>query len=89
MTVDACPRRKQNVEYAEYLLTALYYEAIKTEAWEEEAGRRVESDEMVFVGGEDRDKDEGRALERLLNEGEDEKTLEEYRKAVVKSMGLD
>uniref|UniRef100_A0A8D3BJ93 Small ribosomal subunit protein mS35 mitochondrial conserved domain-containing protein n=1 Tax=Scophthalmus maximus TaxID=52904 RepID=A0A8D3BJ93_SCOMX len=33
---DSCPLRKQNFEYAMYLLTVLYHESWKTEAWEAE-----------------------------------------------------
>jgi len=34
---DRCPTRKQNKEYAYYLLAALYHESWKTEEWEQEA----------------------------------------------------
>ncbi|GAU98195.1 hypothetical protein RvY_09374 [Ramazzottius varieornatus] len=33
---DRCPTRKQNYEYAKYLLTALFHESKKTEPWEHE-----------------------------------------------------
>lgn len=33
---DSCPLRKQNHDYATYLLTVLYHESWKTEAWEAE-----------------------------------------------------
>lgn len=33
---DSCPQRRQNYDYAMYLLTVLYHEAWKTEAWEAE-----------------------------------------------------
>ncbi|CAJ1056198.1 S ribosomal protein S35%2C mitochondrial [Xyrichtys novacula] len=33
---DSCPMRKQNQDYAMYLLTVLYHESWKTEAWEAE-----------------------------------------------------
>ncbi|CAB1416095.1 unnamed protein product [Pleuronectes platessa] len=36
ITTDSCPLRKQNLEYATYLLTVLYHESWKTEAWEAE-----------------------------------------------------
>lgn len=36
ITTSACPVRVQNKDYAEYLLTALYFESIKHEKWEDE-----------------------------------------------------
>ncbi|XP_057313317.1 28S ribosomal protein S35, mitochondrial-like [Hydractinia symbiolongicarpus] len=39
---DRCPTRKQNKDYAYYLLTALYHESWKTESWEEEAGDKTD-----------------------------------------------
>ncbi|XP_060891831.1 small ribosomal subunit protein mS35 [Labrus mixtus] len=33
---DSCPLRQQNQDYAMYLLTVLYHESWKTEAWEDE-----------------------------------------------------
>lgn len=35
-TTDRCPLKKQNYDYAMYLLTAVYYESWKREAWESE-----------------------------------------------------
>lgn len=36
ITTDSCPLRQQNHDYALYLLTVLYHESWKTEAWEAE-----------------------------------------------------
>ncbi|XP_044050340.1 28S ribosomal protein S35, mitochondrial [Siniperca chuatsi] len=36
ITTDSCPLRQQNHDYAMYLLTVLYHESWKTEAWEAE-----------------------------------------------------
>lgn len=36
ITTDSCPLRQQNYDYAQYLLTVLYHESWKTEAWEAE-----------------------------------------------------
>ena len=36
LVTDRCHTRKQNREYADYLLTALYYESKKLEPWEEQ-----------------------------------------------------
>ncbi|XP_073400337.1 small ribosomal subunit protein mS35 isoform X2 [Dendrobates tinctorius] len=43
---DRCPVRKQNQDYALYLLTVLYHEAWKTEAWESE---KEESDMEEYI----------------------------------------
>lgn len=34
IVVDRCPLRKQNFDYARYLLTALFYESFNVESWE-------------------------------------------------------
>ncbi|XP_073328998.1 small ribosomal subunit protein mS35 [Pagrus major] len=36
ITTECCPLRQQNLDYAMYLLTVLYHESWKTEAWEAE-----------------------------------------------------
>jgi small subunit ribosomal protein S35 len=36
ITADRCPTRKQNLEYAGYLLTAVYHESWRVESWEAE-----------------------------------------------------
>ncbi|XP_072750893.1 small ribosomal subunit protein mS35 isoform X1 [Anoplolepis gracilipes] len=36
ITTDKCPTKKQNLEYALYLLTAVYHESWRTESWETE-----------------------------------------------------
>ncbi|KAM9377772.1 small ribosomal subunit protein mS35 [Pholidichthys leucotaenia] len=36
ITTSSCPLRRQNYDYAMYLLTVLYHESWKTEAWEAE-----------------------------------------------------
>ncbi|XP_015122128.1 28S ribosomal protein S35, mitochondrial [Diachasma alloeum] len=36
IVADRCPTRKQNLEYADYLLTAVYHEAWRMEPWEAE-----------------------------------------------------
>ncbi|KAG5845157.1 hypothetical protein ANANG_G00135850 [Anguilla anguilla] len=39
LNADRCPLRKQNCDYAMYLLTVLYHESWKVEPWEEEKTR--------------------------------------------------
>ncbi|KAJ7383639.1 28S ribosomal protein S35, mitochondrial [Desmophyllum pertusum] len=42
IVTDRCPTRKQNRDYAMYLLTVLYHESWKTEPWETEASNEEE-----------------------------------------------
>ncbi|XP_030627839.1 small ribosomal subunit protein mS35 [Chanos chanos] len=44
---DCCPLRQQNYDYAMYLLTVLYHESWKTEAWEQEK-TRADMEEYVW-----------------------------------------
>ncbi|KAM5171122.1 small ribosomal subunit protein mS35 [Mantella aurantiaca] len=57
---DRCPLRKQNEDYALYLLTVLYHESCKTEAWENER-EEDEMDEYTWEGS----KSEKNTLETL------------------------
>ena len=79
--------RKQNLDYAEYILTALYHEANATEEWE--SATKTSRDERYF--NEDMakeihsgDLDHRPALKNILNEGENRQSLDEYAKAVEK-----
>lgn len=46
---DRCPLRMQNEDYAMYLLTVLYHESCKTEAWESEK-EEGDMDEYIWEG---------------------------------------
>lgn len=46
IVTDRCPRKKQNYDYAHYLLTAVYHESWKTEPWE--AGKEEADMECFF-----------------------------------------
>ncbi|XP_018431932.1 PREDICTED: 28S ribosomal protein S35, mitochondrial [Nanorana parkeri] len=46
---DRCPLRRQNEDYAMYLLTVLYHESSKTEAWENEK-EEGDMDEYIWEG---------------------------------------
>ncbi|XP_017556682.1 28S ribosomal protein S35, mitochondrial [Pygocentrus nattereri] len=47
ITTDSCPMKQQNYDYAMYLLTVLYHESWKTEAWEKEK-TRADMEEYVW-----------------------------------------
>uniref|UniRef100_A0A3P8XTZ2 Small ribosomal subunit protein mS35 mitochondrial conserved domain-containing protein n=1 Tax=Esox lucius TaxID=8010 RepID=A0A3P8XTZ2_ESOLU len=114
---DSCPVRQQNYDYAMYLLTVLYHESWKTEAWESEktvADMEEYSWEdspsqknalstlvRMQIAGEVegdavRDKLLGRpevqeyreSVIRLMNEGESESSILQYREAVKKLLKL-
>ena len=89
-TTDRCPYRGQNLDYANYLVTALYFEAWKTEAWEE---RRDDADlEWYSLTEEEKQQEDagefGKTLQRLLNEGEDEASLRAYKEIARKTLNL-
>lgn len=46
LEMDRCPMKKQNYDHAMYILTAMYYEAWKTEDWE--AGKTLADMEKYF-----------------------------------------
>jgi len=83
LSADRCPYRGQNLDYCKYLLTALLHESWKVEDWEL---KQVEDREMFVandeVGGE------REALQRLLNDGETEASVKQYKEEVRKLLGL-
>jgi len=82
LTADRCPYRGQNIDYASYLLTALFHESWTLEDWET---KETEDQEVLRAGerGEDRE-----ALEELLNLGEDDVAVVKYREEVRRLLGL-
>ncbi|XP_058937553.1 small ribosomal subunit protein mS35 isoform X1 [Kogia breviceps] len=88
---DRCPLKRQNYDYAMYLLTVLYHESWKTEEWEK---KKTEADMEEYVWKDSAS--EKNILETLLQIKAAEKNLqlskeellgteevEEYRKSVV------
>ena len=73
----------QNADHCEYLVTALYFESLKVEPWEEGAteGDRAE---YVFEG----DADRADAIAAIMNEGETFERVEAYKERVTAAMGL-
>jgi len=83
LSADRCPYRGQNLDYCKYLLTALLHESWKVEDWEL---KQVE-DREIFVAN-DEVGCEREALQRLLNEGETEASVKQYKEEVRKLLGL-
>ncbi|XP_038621111.1 28S ribosomal protein S35, mitochondrial [Tachyglossus aculeatus] len=64
ITTDRCPLRRQNYDHAVYLLTVLYHESWKTEAWEKE---KTEDDAEEYAWEDSRS--EKNILDTLLRIG--------------------
>jgi len=85
---DRCPYRGQNLDYARYLVTALYFESYRIDAWEQKEHadhnaysanpEAVDSESSEFV----------RSLEDVLNVGENEESLRMYKEAARKLLKL-
>ncbi|NP_001231856.1 28S ribosomal protein S35, mitochondrial [Sus scrofa] len=88
---DRCPLKRQNYDYAVYLLTVLYHESWKTEEWEK---KKTEADMEEYIW--ENSTSEKNILETLLQIKAAEKNLElskeellgtkeveDYRKSVV------
>ncbi|XP_069484619.1 small ribosomal subunit protein mS35 [Ambystoma mexicanum] len=80
ITADRCPLRKQNMDYAMYLLTVLYHESWKSEMWEKE---KTEADMEEFVW--ENSASERNALETLLRIKAAEKTPSSSREELLNS----
>ncbi len=91
ISADRCPYRKQNREYCEYLLKALYYESRKREDWEQllEECDKVEYEFDADAIKENSDQvDLELAKAKILNDGEDVRTLSDYKAASLKFLKL-
>ena len=75
----------QNADHCEYLLTALYFESLKLEPWEEEA---TEADRAEFVFEGDARAQHAEAIATIMNQGETLESVEAYKERVTAAMGL-
>ena len=82
ITTDRCPYRGQNMDYASYLMNALYHESWKVEDWEVKEVEDLEIFPAEERGGE------REALEQILNKGEDEEAVRRYSEEVRKLLEL-
>lgn len=87
ITVDRCPTRKQNFEYAQYLITALYHEAHIAEPWEAE---KQEADMEYYDWQNNVSK---KSVERILRWGKTDdapiQATDEYAEIVEKLFNED
>jgi len=84
ITADRCPYRKQNSDYCDYLLKALYYESRNREPWESE---QLDFDQIEYEIKNEED-DVEKKLAVLLNEGENSKTLDDYKTSMLQKLNL-
>jgi small subunit ribosomal protein S35 len=79
IVTDCCPLRKQNLDYAMYLITALYHESWSVEPWEDE---KLEEDMEKYVWSNSLSQ---KRLSNILNAiSENESNSLEYIKSVSK-----
>lgn len=90
LTIKACPTKIQNHEYSDYLLTALYFESIKHEEWEED---KPECDWERFYWEKSNSKEKAKeyyrawnsdAKDELIEKGKGDKVIEDYNQSLEK-----
>lgn len=104
IVTDRCPMRQQNLEYAEYLLAALFHESWTREPWED---TKTEADMETYYWSRNKSKESAEAVwnwkseekkqvpetfpaavEALINEGENEYNLSKYKEEALKLLQL-
>ena len=86
LTTDRCPYRGQNLDYSKYLVTALYFESWKTEHWETK--EYLDEEQFTVEVAEGEKAEYLRTLQDILNKGEDEISLRQYKEATRKLLNL-
>lgn len=99
LSSDRCPYRKQNSDYIDYLIKALYFECRRREDWEMKADSDLEQftwESARIVAKELLDKKDAevlsehhKSISQLLNEGENVNTLQGYKRATQKLFGIE
>ncbi|XP_043461020.1 28S ribosomal protein S35, mitochondrial [Leptopilina heterotoma] len=110
ITTDRCPMKKQNMDYVQYLITALYHESWKVEPWEAE---KSEADMEYYDWDTNKSRENlisllcwpeppkdidyqtvphaveyKMAVTDLINNGEDEHSVDKYKEAVKNLLNL-
>lgn len=90
ITASACPTKTQNQDYSDYLLTALYFESVKHEEWEED---KPECDWECFYWKKSNSKDRvkqyykawnSNVRDEVFEKGEGDKVIEDYHQSLEK-----
>ena len=84
ITTDRCPYRKQNSDYCDYLLKALYYESRNRESWESE----ITPFDVIDYKIQDSNDPTELKVEKIFNEGESTQSLDEYKNEIMKKFNL-
>ena len=89
---DRLPHRKQNKEYCEYLIKALYFESNKVEDWESEK-QEIDRNLYELEAGIESKVDANtleymKAVRDIMNEGENQRSLANYKSKVQKLLDL-
>lgn len=80
IVTDRCPLRKQNYDYAQYLLTALFHESWITEPWE---ATKSEADMEEYIWTRNKSKESSEAiLNWKTKDGNQKSVPKEYAAAV-------
>ncbi|XP_069821664.1 small ribosomal subunit protein mS35 isoform X2 [Dendropsophus ebraccatus] len=79
---DRCPLRKQNQDYAMYLLTVLYHESWKTESWESEK-EEGDMEEYIWEGSKSQQSILDTLARYPANSAPSDELLQEYRQAML------
>lgn len=104
IVTDRCPLRQQNLDYAQYLLTATFHESWVTEPWE---ATKTEADMEEYIWSRNKSKQAAEAIlswgrsgdtvvpaeysssvETVINDGENAYNLLKYKDSVVKLLNL-
>ncbi|XP_059475574.1 small ribosomal subunit protein mS35 [Neocloeon triangulifer] len=103
IVTDRCPTKKQNFDYANFLLTVVYHESLKEESWESEkctldnelfdwqtSASRV-SIEQLSSRNKNLEPEHvqlySEALTKLMDKGEDQETLADYKERTLRMLG--
>lgn len=81
IVTDRCPLRKQNYDYAQYLITALFHESWIKEPWED---TKTEADMEVYIWSRNKSKETSEAIINWGVTGDKKSPHLEYSQSVEK-----
>lgn len=81
IVTDRCPLRKQNYDYAQYLLTAVFHESWMRESWED---TKSEADMEVYIWSRNKSKESSEAILNWGTTGDKASPHLEYGQSVEK-----
>lgn len=81
IVTDRCPLRKQNYDYTQYVITALFHESWKKEPWED---TKSEADMEVYIWSRNKSKETTEAVLNWGVTGDKKSPHPEYAQSVEK-----